>query len=112
MVRGEYSLHRDQGSNPSKRIFTRTLSIPIYKTLLGAFILRKSSKTRLITCYQHIAKYYRNFWTSIVSTQNGGRVTKLDSSQQHGKTIQGEGVIQVAEGKRQCHPYEIYKLCV
>jgi hypothetical protein len=41
---------------------------------------------------------------------NGGRVTKLASSQQHVKTIQEEGVIQVAERKRQCHPYDICNL--
>jgi hypothetical protein len=50
------------------------------KVVLGAFIFRRSSKTRLIICYQHIAKYYRSFETRIASIRNGGRVTKVASS--------------------------------
>jgi hypothetical protein len=77
------------------------------KDTVGSLHPPKVLKTRLITCYQHIAKYYRSFGTRIASTRNGGMVKKSASSQRHKKTIQGEGVIQVAEGKIRCHPYDI-----
>jgi hypothetical protein len=48
--------------------------------LLGAFVFRRSSKTWLAICYQHITKYYRSFRTRIASMRNYERVTKVASS--------------------------------
>jgi hypothetical protein len=65
----------------------------------GAFVFQRSSKIRLIICYQHIAKCYMSFRIRIASTENGGSATNLASSQRHRKMVQGEGVIQVAKSK-------------
>jgi hypothetical protein len=54
-------------------------SSSILSILLMVFVFRRFSKTWLIICYKHIAKYYRSFGTRIASTRNGGRVTKVAS---------------------------------
>jgi hypothetical protein len=90
----------------SLNLLQRNKLILRWATVRGLHLL-KVLKKRLTICYQHITKRCRSFVIRTTSAQNDG-----SSSQQHRKTIQGEGVIQIGWGKRQCCPCDVFKLCV
>jgi hypothetical protein len=105
--------------------------------IFGAFLFRRSSKTRLTICFQHTTEYYRSFIIRNASVQhkrgkktssdklhhgetgrqrgfnttkrkyNEARFINLASSWRSNEIMQGEGVAQAIKYKLRCYPCDI-----